>query len=72
MAGIMGMGGGIMAGWYPGTCIIPGYTEETGPSQVGPYPGPQAAFPQPQVKRRVWATRAQAGALTPSLGFPRP
>lgn len=29
-AGIMGMGAGIIAGWYPGICTIPGYTEGTG------------------------------------------
>lgn len=27
IAGITGMGAGIIAGWYPDICIIPGYTK---------------------------------------------
>ena len=50
IAGIMGMGAGIIAGWYPGICIIPGYADGTGPSQVGPYLGPRTTSLHTQAK----------------------
>lgn len=60
------MGAGIMAGWYPGICTIPGYTEGRGPSQVGPYLGPQTTSLPAPGKEKSRATRVLAGALTPA------
>lgn len=72
MAGIMGTGAGITAGWYPGICIIPGYTEGTKPSQVGPYLGPQTTSLQPQAEKSMGHQGAHWGSDPSHLGGPRP
>lgn len=64
----------VQASWLAGiqaSASFLGTLKEQGPPRSSIL-GPKTTSLQPRAKKRVWATRAQAAALTPGLGLPRP